>query len=99
MTNNDFEFLKEEISKETIDKKKCNQLIYSIEYDFDEQEEKISDLESNIIDLEEEISNLEKSNELNNQSMLDNYFKDKLFTQLSEKYTWYQLEEKLKNII
>lgn len=33
-----------------------------------------------------------------NQSM-DNYFKSKIFEELSEKYTWYQLEEKLKSLL
>ena len=100
----DFELLREEISKDIIDKKHCHELIYSLEYDKNQIDNEIYDLEGELSDLkqdvrymESEIESLNRNNKPSPPSMLDSYYKSKVFIELSEKYTWYQLEDILKN--
>ena len=104
----DFELLKDEIMKDDIDKKQCCKLLTSIMFDNNEMESEISDLEDELYevkreirDLESQVDLLEKGNSTSKPSTLDIYFKNKIFSELSEKYTWYQLEDLLKknNII
>ena len=101
----DFDLLKEELAKESFDKKEVNSLLFNIECDFKQLEGDNEDLEDEISDLKKDVDVLQdevdwysrKDNPSVQPSMLDNYFKNEIFKQLNEKYTWYQLEDILKN--
>lgn len=102
----DFELVSEELDKEVIDKKRIKSLLFRIECDYQELEQTNDDLEDEVSDLKKEVRNLEDEVEWFNKrdnssispSMLDTYFKQKIFKELNEKYTWWELEEKLKSI-
>ena len=101
----DFDLLKEELTKESPDKKEVNDLIWHIEHDFQQLESDNEDLEDEISDLKKDVNSLQdevdwynrKDNPSVQPSMLDSYFKKDIFKVLNDKYTWYQLEEILKN--
>jgi len=101
----DFDLLKEELAKESFDKKEVNDLIWHIEHDFQQLESDNEDLEDEISDLKKDVNSLQdevdwynrKDNPSVQPSMLDSYFKKDIFKVLNDKYTWYQLEEILKN--
>lgn len=102
-----FDLLRDEINKESLDKKEINSLMFKIETSYQEKEDEIDNLEDNIYDLERNISSLEdeidwfnkRESNLDNPSILDSYFKRKIFENLNKKYTWFELEEKLKDLI
>ena len=99
--NRDIRDIREELKRDIIDPKKCLTLIDRIETDLD-----IIDSDNDY--LEEQIDDLENINEsmrcdiidyqkiISNNNGVDSEFKKEIFKQLSDKYTWYQLEEKLK---
>jgi hypothetical protein len=99
--NRDIKNIREELKKDIIDPKKCLTLI-------DRIEDELDIIDSNNIDLEDEIDDIKNLNELmrcdiieykkiiSNNSGVDSEFKKEIFIQLSNRYTWYQLEEKLK---
>ena len=101
----DFDLLKEELAKESPDKKEVNDLIWHIEHDFQQLESDNEDLEDEISDLKKDVNSLQdevdwynrKDNPSVQPSMLDSCFKKDIFKVLNDKYTWYQLEEILKN--
>jgi len=103
----DFDLIGEELDKETPDLKEIRSLLFRIETDYQELEEENSEQEDEIYELKREVSHLEEEVEWFNRrdsqsekpSMLDSHFKRSIFEKLDRKYTWWQLEEKLKDFI
>ena len=103
----DFDLLRQELEKENLDKKEIRSLILKIESDYQEIEEEVEELEYEMRDLEREKSALEeevdwyqrKDQPTSSPSILDHHFKKEIFSKLSEKYQWWELEEKLKDLL
>ena len=99
--------LKDELDKEdktSVDFDKCLSILEDIEGeieyledDIEEYESQVWDLREDIGDLKYEISELGSVCEERNIKTIDDEFKERIFKDLSNKYTPYQLEELLKN--
>jgi hypothetical protein len=103
--NKFIETLREELSKEDltqINRELSFQMLENIEDEIDMMENENWDLEQQIDDLENDIESMrcdldDFKKPIKGTNFIDSEFKKKIFDQLSEKYTWYQLEELLKN--
>jgi predicted nucleic acid-binding Zn-ribbon protein len=103
----DFDLLRQELEKENPDKKEIGSIIFKIETDHEELEGEVEELEYEMGDLKREISGLEdevdwyqrKDQPTSSPSIIDHHFKKEIFSKLSEKYQWWELEEKLKDLL
>ena len=90
----------EQENKSLVDFDRCLDLLEDIEDEMDMMESENQEFDSNNYDLERKIEDLEDELESYKKTRkvqtLDDVYKEEIFEELSKKYTWYQLEEKLK---
>lgn len=98
--------LREELEQENkslIDFDRCFNLLDDIQDDMDMLESESQDFEDMNYDLERKVDDLEeeleeyKQSEKRKSQTLDDVYKEELFEELSKKYTYWNLEELLKN--